>query len=370
MGTRLAGLLRKELVQLLRDRVVLLLVLYLYTVEAIMCTMALSFEVRDLPFAVIDHDHSVASRKLTHLFDLSDALSLVRQGDSVQPARAWLERGDVGMVLVIPPGFERHYATGLAPTLQVLLDGTNSNVAEHARHYGNVIVRRFESERPPLGPGSVSQGGALPMPRVWFNPTQRTATSMMLSMIALAGMMVGMILPAATIVREKERGTIEQLLVTPVRIGELFLAKTLPTMALNLLALFPALLVATLFEVPLRGSLFALLAMAAVFQLSAISLGVFVATVTRTLQQALLLGFFALFPILFLSGTMTPIESMPPTLQALSLLSPLRHYFEIILGVFLKGAGWADLWPQALALLAIGVPLYAAAMAAFRRRIG
>lgn len=158
--------------------------------------------------------------------------------------------------------------------------------------------------------------------------------------------------------------------MTPVRVGELFLAKTLPTMAVNLLAILPAVLVATLFEIPLRGSLLVLLALTAVFQLSAISLGVFVASFTRTLQQALLLAFFALFPILFLSGTMTPIESMPPFLQALSQLSPLRHHFEIILGVFLKGAGWADLWMRALALLAIGVLLFAAAMATFRSRTG
>lgn len=190
---------------------------------------------------------------------------------------------------------------------------------------------------------------------------------MLLSMMAGAGMLVGMLLPAASIVREKERGTIEQLLVTPVRNGELFVAKTLPTMAINLLAIFPALMVAAWFQVSLHGSLATLLSLTAIFQLSAISLGVVISAITRMLQQALLVGFFALFPILFLSGTMTPIESMPPALQTLSLLSPLRYYFEILLGVFLKGAGWAELWPQALALSAIGAPLFVAAMLAFRR---
>lgn len=373
MFTRLLGLLDKELVQLMRDRVVLLLVLYLYTIEVILCTVALTFELHDLPFAVVDQDRSVASRELAQLFDLSDAFKQMRQTDSPEAARTMLEQGEVGMVLVIPPNFERRHATGVAPTLQLLLDGTNSNVAENARNHAHALIRRFEDLR--FGTDGISmtpsevEAGAVPVTRVWFNPTQETATSMLLSMIAAAGIMVGMLLPAASIVREKERGTIEQLMVTPVRVGELFAAKTLPPMALNLLAIFPALAVAAVFHVPLHGSLWTLLALTAVFQLGAIALGVFIATIARTLQQALLLGFFGLFIILFLSGAMTPIESMPPALQNLSLLSPLRYYFEILLGVFLKGAGWAELWPQALALLGIGVPMYIAALLTFRLRI-
>lgn len=374
MLTRILGLLHKELVQLLRDRVVLFLILYLYTIEVILCTLALTFEVRDLPIAVVDQDRSVASRQLARLFDLSEAFERVRDSDSPEAARHWLERGDVGMVLVIPPGFERRHLTGTGPSLQLLLDGTNSNLAEHARNYAHVLVRQFEGKRPEFEFNDISRSdgsaGAEAVTRVWFNPTQQTATSMLLSMMAAAGMLVGMLLPAASIVREKERGTIEQLLVTSIRNGELFVAKTLPTMAINLLAIFPALMVAAWFQVPLHGSLVTLLALTAIFQLSAISIGVFIATITRTLQQALLLGFFALFPILFLSGTMMPIESMPPPLQALSQASPLRHYFEILLGVFLKGAGMAELWPQAVALLIIGVPLFAGGLLMFRRRIG
>jgi ABC-2 type transport system permease protein len=192
---------------------------------------------------------------------------------------------------------------------------------------------------------------------------------MALSMFGTAAMLVGAIIPAASIVRERERGTIEQLLVTPIRVGEMFLAKTMPALLINLLAIAPALIVMRVFDVPVRGSLATLVALAAVFQLSAIAFGVFIASITRTLQQALLLAFFGLFPIMFLSGTLTPIESMPPFLQNASLVSPLRYFMEILLGVFLKGAGWAELWPEALALALIGGVLFAMSLVAFRRRV-
>jgi len=156
-------------------------------------------------------------------------------------------------------------------------------------------------------------------------------------MVTLAALMVGVIYPAASIVREKESGTIEQSPVTPTRTGELFVAKTLPTLAMGLLSVFPSLLIVWWFGVPLRGSLMLFIGLTAAFLVSAIALGVLIAAVTRTQQQALLLSFFGLFPMMFLSGTVAPVESMPEALQTLSLLSPLRHYLDIALGLFLKG---------------------------------
>lgn len=172
---------------------------------------------------------------------------------------------------------------------------------------------------------------------------------------------------AASIVREKEVGTIEQLMVTPIRRGELFIAKTVPTLLIGLIALFPSLALVGWFGVPVRGSLPLFFALTALFLLSAIGLGVLVAAISRTLQQALLLAFFGLFPLMFLSGTMVPVENMPNLLQQLSLASPLRHYLDITLGIFLKGAGMEILWPHALALVAIGMPLYLVAWLIFRR---
>ena len=369
MSGRILGLLRKEIVQLLRDPVVLFIVLFLYTVETVNCTRALTFEVRHMPFGVVDQDRSVASRRLIELFDVSEAFDLARQSDTPAAVNTWLDRNEVGMVLVVPPGFERDYRAGLQPALQLLLDGTYSNTAESALHYAHALTARFDAEQTPMLRVSSAGARAVAVPRVWYNPDQSTKTFMVLSMIALAAMMVGTMVPAASIVREKEHGTIEQLMVTPIRTGELFFAKTVPSVALNVLAIFPALIIVAAFAVPFRGSLWTLMLLAAVFQLSAVAFGVLVAAVTRSTQQALLLAFFGLFPIMFLSGTVTPIESMPPFLQALSRFSPLRYYMEILQGVFLKGSGWRELWPQALALIAIGGALFSAATVSFRRHL-
>jgi ABC-2 type transport system permease protein len=188
-------------------------------------------------------------------------------------------------------------------------------------------------------------------------------------MIALAGMMVGVIHPAASIVREKERGTLEQLLVAPISTFQLFLAKIAPTMIIGLLAVFPSLLIVRAFDVPMRGSLALFLILTGFFLLSAVALGVLIAAYSRTLQQALLLSFFGLFPVMFLSGTLTPVEAMPDVLQALARLSPLRYYMDIIIGVFLKGVGWRDLWDESLCLIAIAIPMLILSLGIFRRRL-
>lgn len=364
---RLLGLLYKETIQFSRDRVILILVLWLYTAEVVLCAYALTFDVKNLPLGVLDLDRSAASRRLVDGFTATDAFRLVGQPQGARAAAGWLESGHAMLVLVVPEGFERGLHRGDPPRLQLLLEGSNSATAAIARSYALQVIERFLA--PWAAARGVTAGGAVPVVRVWYNPNQTFAYFMVLSMIALAALMVAMIHPAASIVREKEAGTIEQLLVTPIRTGELFLAKTVPTLVLGLLAVFPSLLIVWWFGVPLRGSLWLFLALTALFLLSAIALGVLVAAFARTLQQALLLAFFALVPLMFLSGTLVPVESMPEFLQYLSAASPLRYYMDIILGVFLKGAGMAELWRQALALVAIGAVLYAAAAVVFRRQL-
>ncbi|HSS63373.1 MAG TPA: ABC transporter permease [Gammaproteobacteria bacterium] len=357
----------KEIIQFSRDRVILLLILWLYTVEVVICSYALTFDVKHLPLVVVDFDRSVASRNLQEKFSVTEAFDLIGHAGNEEEAGGWLQSGEAVLALVIPDGFQRRLRRGESPGIQLLLDGSNSNTAAIARGYAVQILQRFHQEEIP---GGATPGiGARPLVRVWYNPDQTFTSFMVLSMIALAALMVGMIHPAASIVREKEVGTIEQLMVTPISTGELFAAKTVPTLATGLLSVFPSLLIVWWFGVPLRGSLPLFLALTALFLLSAIAMGVLAAAISRTLQQALLLSFFSLFPIMFLSGTLVPVESMPDFLQSLSLLSPLRYYMDVILGVFLKGAGMAELWPQAAALLGIGVVLFGIALSVFRRQL-
>ena len=365
MGARLAGLLVKELIQLLRDPLILILILWLYTIEVVICAYALSFEVENMPLAVVDLDRSPQSRTLVQEFLATDVFADAGRPASATEAGAWLQDGRARVVLVVPPGFQGDLQNDRKPELQLLLDGANSNMAAQARGYALEIVGRFSING---GNSGGIAAGPVPMVRVWYNPDQTFTAFVVLSMIALAALMVGVIHPAASVVREKEAGTIEQLRVTPIRTFELFVAKTLPTLVMGLLSVFPSLLIVWWFGIPLRGSLLLFLGLTAVFLLSAIAIGVLIASVSRSLQQALLLAFFGLFPLMFLSGTLAPIESMPKVLQIASLASPLRHYMDVTMGIFLKGVGIRDLWPSALALIAIGAPLFLAALRIFRRR--
>jgi len=364
MWVRFSGLLRKDMIQFLRDRVMLILVLWLYTGEVVVCAFALSFEIAHLPLAVVDLDHTPASRALVDNFLATETFSLAGR-PALPQATEWLQSGRARVAVVIPEGFQRRLARGETDTVQLLLDGTNSNVAAQARSYTLQIVSRFRP--PPQSEATATAGGTLPVVRVWYNPNQTYTSFIVLSMIAIAALMVGVFHPAASFVREKEAGTIEQLRVTPIGTTALFVVKVIPTLLMGLLSVFPSLLIAWWFGVPLRGSLALFLGFTALFLISAIALGTLVAAVSKTLQQALLLSFFGLFPLMFLSGTIVPVESMPAPLQAASLASPVRHYLDVILGLFLKGSGVSVLWPHALALVAIGAPLFAAAALIFRR---
>lgn len=365
MAIRLFGLLIKEMIEFLRDRIMLVLIIWLYTAEVVICTLALSFEIANMPLTVVDLDQSPASRTLIDSFFATNVFRSAGRASTGVEATAWLQSGRARVALVIPQGFQRDLARGASTSVQVLLDGTNSNIAAQARSYAMQIVSRFQAST--IVSALTAQAIVRPIIRVWYNPDQTYTSFMVLSMVSLAALMVGVIHPAASIVREKETGTIEQLRVTPIGIPELFVAKTVPTLLIGLLSVFPSLLIVWWFGVPLRGSLLVFLALTAIFLVSAIAIGVLVAAVSTTLQQALLLSFFGLFPLMFLSGTLAPVESMPAELQMMSLASPLRHYLDGVLGLFLKGSGMQDLWPQALALVAIGAPLFVLAGYIFKR---
>lgn len=365
---RLAALMRKELIQFLRARAMLALILYLYTVEIIMCTFAMSFDVRNLPTAFVDRARSAESRALVQDFGSSGYFRITHTAATDAEVAALLDRGEVLAAVVIPPEFSRQLAQGVPTSVQLLLDGSNANAASVAQGYAQRIVQNFALQRVPHLMAGLP---AIELrPRVWYNSELDYRHFMVLSMMALAGMMVGMITAAAGIVREKESGTVEQLLVTPVSPGEMITAKILPPLLFCLLALFSSLLVAAVFGVPLRGSLALFMLFSGVFLLSSMGIGILVGVIADTLQQALLISFLVLFPVLFLSGTIVPLESMPPGLQYLAEASPLRHYMDAVLGLFLKGVGLDVLWPRLAAMLAIGAVLLALSVWRFRRYIG
>ncbi|MCG2635036.1 MAG: ABC transporter permease [Gammaproteobacteria bacterium] len=367
MFSRMKSLILKDFIQFARDKTILGVIFWMYTIEVVICGYAMTFEVKDLPVGVIDYDQSVASRDLLDRFALSEAFTLAGYAKSEEQAESWMREGRAKYVLVVPRNFERDLRNGDSPSVQVLLDGTNSNAASLAKDYTAQILRTFEAD---YRSEQTYATAVRPVVQVWYNRTQTLESFVVLSMIVAATTMIGAIHPAASIMREKEVGTIDQLMVTPTRVWEIFVAKTIPTVVVGLVAFFPSLVIVWWFGIPIRGSLLLYLALTAVFLVSAIAIGVMLASITRTLQQTLLLCFFGLFPMLFLSGTMTPIESMPAFMQPFTYLSPARYYMDINLGIFLKGNGIVELWPQALSMAGIGLVLYLLAGWRFKHNLG
>ena len=354
---RLAAAVRKEFRQFLRDRLVVALVLYLYTGEIIMCGMALSFDVRNLKLAVYDADRTQLSARLVERFTATDYFQEPITATSLREVDRLFDSARADLALVIMPGLAEAVAAGRSPEVQVLVSGVNSNSANAARGYAVTIVGRFAHDV--AMEQAARQGFTAPLPgvvpevRIWYNPQLEFKRFNAVSMLISAGLAVGMITAAAGLVREKESGTIEQLVVTPLRSRELIAAKAAPPFVTGMLALAPGLFIAkALFGVPLAGSVPLFVAASALALAAFLAIGFFVGTIARTLQQALLLTFFILFPLMFLSGTVVPIENSPAVIRALSYLSPVRYYMEIGLGILMKGVGFEVLWPQIAALAA------------------
>lgn len=353
--SRLAAAIRKEMLQFSRDWMLLALIAFIYTADVVMCTYALSFEVKHLKLAVYDQDQTQLSRSLIEKFTATDYFGKFYPVTHRKDIDRLLNQGTVDLVLVIPPGFAQEAGRGTASDIQILLSGVNSNTANAARGYANIIVEGFSRQL--MQQFMTTQGLNIAYPdilasmRIWYNPELRFRYFMVISMIVVAGLMVGVITTCASLVREKETGTIEQLMVTPLSQGEVVFAKSVPTFVTGMVMLIPSLLVAYGFGVPMEGSLTLFFITSAIFLAASIAIGFFISTFARNLQQALLISFFVLFPLMFLSGTIVPVESMPIAMQYISLLSPVRYYIEIALGVLLKGVGWTLLWPKLVILL-------------------
>jgi|Deesub1362A_J573_1020465.scaffolds.fasta_scaffold01543_6 ABC-2 type transport system permease protein len=375
MNRRLRGLMGKEFIQFFRDKMLVLLVLYTF-IEIAICGWALTLEVRDLPTAVHDGDRTPQSRELIQAVGRMESFELIALVENPRALDALLDDGQVGMALVIPAGFGRDLQAGRPTRVQILLDGSNSSLASQAladvsallRDYNNqLVVQRLQS-------GGGLAAGLLPrvqnIVRIWYMPQLKYVHFIMLTMLAISVLLLGVLIPAAAIVREKEAGTFEQLMVTPIRGMELVAAKIVPMITLKLVGLSLGVAMSMwIFDVPLRGSLLLFYAISLLMFLSSSGIGVLIGTLARNMQQTLLLAFFILFPLAFLSGTMVPVSNMPLALQWLTYLSPLRFYVEATLGIFLKGVGIAILWPQAAALAIYGLTLLGVSTLRFRSNL-
>ncbi len=365
---RLWQLVRKELRQMLRDPRSQRMIFVSPIIQLLLFGYAVNTDVRHARTFVVDHDRTAESRELLAAFTASGHFRITGRGERPGDLVRALDRGDVVLGLEIPRGFAADLAAGRPAQVQVLVDGTSSNTATVAQGYATQIIQGFGLARAGNGQWAMGDGGVELRARALYNPNLVSRVYNVPGVIGTIVMLMGLLLTALAIVREREIGTLEQLMVSPLSPAEMILGKTLPVAAVCLVDLLLVTAVAMLwFDVPFRGS-FALLLLASLFYvLAGLGLGLLISVVSNTQQEAFMSMFFFFLPAIMLSGFMYPVENMPRWVQAVTLVNPIRHYLVVVRGVFLKGAGFAVLAPQIGTLAVMGVGVLGFAAARFRK---
>ena len=376
---RILHLMRKEVLELKQDPRLFGVVIIAPIMQLAVLGYAATTDVKDVPIAIVDADRSTPSRDLIHRFESSANFKIVGMPGSTDEIDRYLDRGEAWMAISIPANFGLAVTTNRSATLQVVADGTDSNSTGVALGYAQTLIAGYsrdlmEAAARQRPRATAAPAGALVTSeiRVWFNPRLESRDFMIPGIIALLLLVVTTNLSAMAIVREKEVGTLEQLSVTPLARWELITGKLLPYAAIGIIDVVLVLVVAIYwFEVPMRGSIALLFAMCVIYLMSTLGLGLFVSTISRTQQQAMMTTiFFFLMPMIYLSGFIFPIENMPAWIQPFTYLIPLRYFLVIVRGIFLKGVGLEVLWPQALALFAWGATVLALATLRSSKRLG
>lgn len=382
MWERLKHMLIKEFVQIFRDPRMKPVLLGTPILQLFVIGYAVTTDVTNVATAVLDFDRTQETREIVRRFESSGYFRVLRHVEDPRLLRRLIDQGDVKAALQFDPGFTHDLVRGPTAAIQVIVDGTDSNTASVVMDYANRIVNQVVRERLQAALAARSAGtGALAVSlqslpsielrsRAWYNPDLRSRNYYVPGVIAILIMLTLMMMTAMAIVREREIGTMEQLMVSPIRPVELILGKTLP---FALIGFFDVALITTVavfwFVIPIRGSLVLLYAATSLFLLPVLGIGLFISTISKTQQQALMSTFFFFQPAMLLSGFAFPIANMPDAIQYLTYLNPLRYFLVIIRGIFLKGNGLEILWPQMLALLLLGIVVLTASTMRFHKRL-
>ena len=372
---RLRVMTHKELLQLFRDVALMVFFLYAFTGDIYIAASGVSMQLRNAAIATLDGDHSLASRELASRFQ-PPYFQAAGSAGTPQQAIRHLDDGDVMAVLDIPPRFGERLVRGEQVAVQLQVDTSNSVLGFLASSYGAQIVGRYGLEvaalREGLGSGGISGPLIQADTRIWYNPNQNDAWFMGISELLTVITLFAILLPAAAMVREKERGTIEQLMVTPLSAFQILfpkvIAMTLVILAGTAIALFGVL--GPAFDLPMRGSLVLFFLITALYVFTTAGLGLLAATVARNLAQVGMLTVVILMPMLPLSGAWTPIEAMPEWMRLLAWISPLHYFLDAAYGILLKGVGMTLLWKPVLAMGLLGVAVFGAGMGRFGRQFG
>jgi ABC-2 type transport system permease protein len=375
MFDRLRAMLIKEFIQVFRDPRMRIVLFVIPALQTVIFGYAVNMDVKNIPTAVLDRDNSSESRDLVAIMGSSGYFRTTVRVDRYEQAGALLDRGKVRVALVIDHGFAEDLRAGRAASVQVLLDGSDSNTAgviggylgRLATAYNTCLQADYAARHLGMPPRI---GRVELVSRAWFNDNLESPPFYVPAVITNILFVITMLLSSLAIVREKEIGTIEQVIVTPIRKGEFILGKTLPFVLIGYIDVALISTVGALvFHVPVRGSLWLLFLATTLFLMSSLGAGLLISTVSQTQQQAMMTAFFVIFPAMLLSGFAFPIENMPEPAQWLTLLNPLRYYMVIIRGIFLKGIGMDILWPQLAALGGLGTVLLALAVKRFHKTL-
>jgi ABC-2 type transport system permease protein len=366
-------MIRKEFYQIRHDRKMLGVAIAAPILQVILLGYAATTDITNSDLVVCDQDHTIESRQFLKEFTASGYFVHRYSVEIPAQADAYIETARARIALMIPSGFGNDLLAHRTSRVQVVLDGTDANTSNILLNYATQIVNSYSqkvmAEFSARMPGAAAQ--VLPEPRIWFNPDLKSSNFMVPGVVALVLMIITMTLTSLGIVKEKEIGTMEQLLVTPMKPYQLIVGKLIPFTLIGFLDVIVVLTLARFwFGVPMRGSLVVLFGLSGLFILTTLGLGLFISTIARSQQQAMLIAqFFFFMPFMFLSGFTFPIANMPAIIQPFTYLIPLRYFLDIVRGVFLKGTGLAELWPQALALFGLGIAIFSLSVFRFRKTL-
>lgn len=362
-------LLQKEFRQVFRDRAMLFIIFAVPIVQTIILGFAMTVDVKNLRLVVYDADRSALSRELVRRFTKNGYFTLVDAVDSPEGIRDRLDRWQAQVGLAIPPHFERDVYRGFRPRLQLAVDGLDGNTASIALGYAQAIMQEFVA-----GLHLVAATGSAPVvrseARFWYNLTLTSNNYMIPGLIGVLLTLVTMFLTSMGLVREKEIGTLEQLMVTPLRPVQLIAGKVLPFLLIGLVELHVMLGTAFLvFDLKLAGSYLLLITVSVLYFLTTLGLGIFISTLAETQQQAMFISWFFMIFIILMSGFLTPIANMPSFWQGVTYANPARYFVNLLREIFLKATPLASLWGEILPLGVFGVMILLASALTFKKRI-
>ncbi len=369
------SMIRKEFIQIRRDPRLIPILFISPVLQLLLLGYAANLDVKDIPAVVCDMDLTRASRDFLNDFLNTGYFVESRRVFDSGDIDACLDNGEASVAFIIPPGFGDRLAGGREASVMIIVDGSESQSATVGANFAAMIVGRRTQKtilealerRRAFGVRSVL---VRPEVRVWYNPELRSRNFMVPGVLGLILMVMTMMLTSMAIVREKEMGTMEQLLVTPIKSHQLLAGKLLPFVLIGLVDAVIVISVARWgFGVPVRGSVLLLGLLSLAFMLNTLGLGLFISTISRNQQQAMLTAVFFLLPMMLLGGFVFPIENMPAPIRAATHIVPIRYFFTIIRGLMLKGVGWAELWDEAAALFVLGLVILGSSIVRFRKKL-